>query len=296
MQLMITGATGLTGEYLFSLLASASVTDAITCLTRPTSNLSALRELNLAIKYIEGDSSSFESWHSILASYTPETIIHIASIRHLSVLLPSLQQAQQTPRLIVVGTTGVYSQYNQYSSVYQTLEQRLATYEGSYCLLRPTMIYGSHRDKNLHKLIRFCHRYGFFPMFGTGECLLQPIHAEDLATALFAVWQDPAIQGTYDLSGGSVVSFKQLLKLVERLINKPIRVLQLPLNIGIWLASLSEALLQTRSPIRQEQILRLQEDKAYSHDRAAQDFNFYPRPLEVGLSQEVTLLKQQGML
>ncbi|HEY9752468.1 MAG TPA: NAD(P)-dependent oxidoreductase, partial [Coleofasciculaceae cyanobacterium] len=62
------------------------------------------------------------------------------------------------------------------------------------------------------------------------------------------------------------------------------------------LATLSETLLQTRSPIRQEQILRLQEDKAYSHDRAAQDFNFYPRSLEVGLSQEVTLLKQQGML
>jgi hypothetical protein len=40
----------------------------------------------------------------------------------------------------------------------------------------------------------------------------------------------------------------------------------------------------------------LQEDKAFPHDRAKQDFNFSPRPFEVGLQQEIELMRQQGLI
>ena len=296
MSLLLTGATGLTGTLFLSHLATISPGSQVHCLVRPNSDRSPLEPLNLNLNYLIGDSSTRQTWDEILAQHTPTTIIHVASIRHTPVILESLQRAGQFPRLIVIGTTGVYSQYNQYAAIYQTIESQLAEYPGSYCLLRPTMIYGSHRDKNLHKLIKFCDRYGCFPVFGSGKCLLQPIHADDLAKAILCAFQRPEVQGVYDLSGGSVVTFRELLALVEKQLGKPVRPIFIPLNMGIWLATILENVLGQRSPVRREQILRLQEDKAYSHEAAKRDLDFFGRPLEVGLQQEVELLQNQGII
>ena len=158
------------------------------------------------------------------------------------------------------------------------------------------MIYGSHRDKNLHKLIRFCDRNQFFPIFGNGNCQLQPIHADDLAQAILATLQNPTIEGDYNLSGGSIVRFQNLISLLEKLLHKPIRKVFIPLPLGVGFATTAEFLLGERSPIRREQVLRLQEDKAYAHDRAAQDLKFQPRSLEEGLQQEIALLQQEGVI
>lgn len=237
-----------------------------------------------------------KNWFNALNLLKPGTIIHIASLRHVPVILNTVAQSNQKPRLIIVGTTGVYSQYNQYSAEYQQIEQQLKRYPGQYCLLRPTMIYGSHRDKNLHKLIQFCDRYSFFPVFGSGQNLLQPAHADDLAQAILSVFLNPDIEGDYDLSGGSVVTFNELIVMVGKLLEKSVRPLKLPYRFGLWSATLSEKILGKRSPVRREQILRLQEDKAYSHEAAKRDFGYQPRSLDVGLKQEIEILRHQGMI
>lgn len=301
MQLLVTGASGFTGQLLLQNLAHQGVSPVITCLVR-ASNLRAsnhvevVKKQNLNIQLLYGDSSLLETWNSIQTEINPDTIVHIASIRHVPVILESLSKTPQKPRLIVVGTTGVYSEYNQYSATYKDIERELKQYTGSSCLLRPTMIYGSHRDKNLHKLIRFCNRYRLFPVFGPGETLLQPVHADDLAQALVSVLQNPKIQGAYNLSGGSVVTFRQLLTLVGQLLDQPVRQVSLPLPLGLGLAALLEAMLGRRSPVRREQILRLQEDKAFSHNAATQDFGYSPRTLEIGLAQEIEIMRQQGII
>jgi nucleoside-diphosphate-sugar epimerase len=255
-----------------------------------------LDSLGLPIIYHIGDSSIPETWQQIFSENNFQTIIHLVQLRQVPTILNSLKKFQQTPRLIIIGTTGVYSKYNEYSAEYKKAESYLQQYAGSYGLLRPTMIYGSPQDKNLHKLIKFCHRYGFFPIFGSGDNLLQPVHADDIAQMLLKVWECPNIKGAYDLSGGSIVSFRQLILLVEKLLGKSVRSLSFPLKFGIWSATLLEKTLAKKSPVRREQILRLQEDKAYSHEEAKRDLGFTPRTLEVGLRQEIELMRSQGII
>ncbi|MCH2244469.1 MULTISPECIES: NAD-dependent epimerase/dehydratase family protein [Crocosphaera] len=295
-ELLMTGATGLTGGLLLDKLANLYPHKEIHCLIRSTSNCSNINQLSLNLNYLTGDSKNPETWNNILSEYNPKTIVHIASIRHIPAIIQVLEKVNKNPRLIIVGTTGVYSQYNQYSAIYKEIESKLSLYKGVYCLLRPTMIYGSYTDKNLHKLLKFCNTYGFFPVFGQGTCLLQPVHADDLAQGILSVLQNPEIKGAYDLSGGSIVTFKELLSLVEKLLNKPVRQLSFPLNLGVGLATISETLLGERAPVRREQILRLQEDKAYPHDAAKKDLGFSPRTLEIGLQQEVELMRNQGII
>lgn len=296
MPILVTGATGFTGSLFLGHLTRGSPGREVHCLIRPTSDCSLLSKLDLQLQYWEGDSASPQTWREILTQLTPATLVHIASIRHVPVLLEQLAAAGQQPRLVVVGTTGVYSQFNQYSATYRQIEAALAQYPGNCCLLRPTMIYGSQRDKNLHKLIRFCDRAGFFPVFGSGNCLLQPVHADDLAQAIWTAVQQPEIQGAYDLSGGSVVTFRELLALVSQCLSKRIVPVPIPLRGGVWLATGLEQILGRRSPVRREQILRLQEDKAYDNSAARRDLQFAPRSLELGLQQQVDELRQLGAI
>jgi nucleoside-diphosphate-sugar epimerase len=294
--LLLTGATGLMGQLLVQALGYEVPEQEIVCMTRSADHHGQLQALHPQLTFVMGDTAIARSWDAALAQYQPETIIHLVQLRQVPTLLASLQRAQLTPRLIIIGTTGVYSRYNQYSQEYREAEAVLQQYDGAYCLFRPTMIYGSPRDKNLHKLIRFCDRYGGFPVFGSGQSLLQPVHAGDLAQALLTAYLNPSITGAYDLSGGSVVSFLELLALVEKLLGKPIRPLKIPYNLGVWSATLLESVLGRRSPVRREQILRLQEDKAYSHDAATAAFGYQPRSLEAGLTEEVELLRASGLI
>ncbi|AFZ14325.1 Male sterility domain protein [Crinalium epipsammum PCC 9333] len=292
----MTGATGLTGGLFLQRLAQVTPQAKVHCLVRSTSDRSAINTLNLNLIYHFGDTSNSETWEKSFSQNTWDTILHLAQLRQIPTILHSLKNADNTPRLIIIGTTGVYSKYNQYSAEYKEAEAQLAKYPGSYCLLRPTMIYGSHQDKNLHKLIKFCYRYGFFPIFGSGNNLVQPIHADDIAKALLYVLQHPNIQGDYDISGASIVSLRELLVLVEKQLGKPVRPITLPLNVGMWSATILESILGKRAPVRREQILRLEEDKDYPHDAAQRDLDFFPRTLEIGLQQEVELMRHKGII
>jgi len=296
MSILITGSTGLTGEFLLRKIAELHPNLEIMCLIRSSSNCEELNLLSLDLRYHIGDSADSKIWDKLFLQYDFDTIIHIVQLRQVPTLLSSLRKTTQRPRLIIIGTTGVYSKYNQYSLEYKQAEQCLSEYQGSYCLLRPTMIYGTPKDKNLHKLIRFCCQYRFFPVFGGGNNLLQPIHADDLAQALLSVWQRPYVRGSYDISGGTVITFRDLLSLISKLTGKTIYKPSVPLQMGIILASLLEKTLGHSSPVRKEQILRLQEDKAYVHTDANRDFGFAPRSLEEGLRDEINLMKDQGMI
>ena len=296
MKMLLTGATGLTGGLMLQKIAVLQPGYEMSCLVRPTSNCDLINSLNLKLTYYLGDSASLSTWDTVLSQQIFTTIIHLVQLRQIPTLINSLSKFQQTPRLIIIGTTGVYSKYNQYSAEYKQAEEVLSQYEGSYCLLRPTMIYGSPKDKNLHKLIRFCYRYQFFPIFGQGNNLLQPIHAEDLAQAIVSVLLNPNITGAYDLSGGTVITFVELIALVEKILEKSVYPLPIPYALGLWSATIIEKILGKRSPIRREQVLRLQEDKAYPHESATRDFDFAPRSLDTGLREEVDIMRTQGII
>ncbi|AFY81392.1 NAD-dependent epimerase/dehydratase family protein [Oscillatoria acuminata] len=296
MKLVITGGCGLTGSIFLEKISKLLKDIEIIAIVRSTTQRKSIENLNLNLTYQIGDSSDSRTWTSLLENHCPDVVVHIASINHLSILLDSFKDKNYCPHLIVIGSTGVYSKYRQASTLKQEMENRLMNYEGTWCLLRPTLIYGSERDKNLHKLIKFCDRYGFFPVFGSGSSLIQPVYAEDLAKAILTALQRPHIQGSYDLSGGTVVTFRELLTLVGKLLGKPVRQISLPMNIGVWSATIIENLLRERSPVRREQILRLQEDKDFSHLAAQKDLDFQPRSLEEGLKEEIELLKSKKII
>ena len=93
-----------------------------------------------------------------------------------------------------------------------------------------------------------------------------------------------------------MITLVELIALVEKILEKSVYPLQIPYALGLWSATIIEKILGKRSPIRREQVLRLQEDKAYPHESATRDFDFDPRSLDTGLREEIDIMRTQGII
>ncbi len=98
-------------------------------------------------------------------------------------------------------------------------EERLISWATSkgieWVILRPTLIYGHGRDKNINEIARFIHRFGFFPLLGKANGLRQPVHVEDVAKACIAALKSPAATNlAYNISGGETLSYREMVSRV----------------------------------------------------------------------------------
>ena len=80
-------------------------------------------------------------------------------------------------------------------------------------LLRPTLIYGTGRDRNVSAIAGFIRRFGFFPLASPANGLRQPVHAADLAAAAIACIDNPTANGqAFNLPGGETLSYRDMVR------------------------------------------------------------------------------------
>ena len=145
-----------------------------------------------------------------------------------------------------------------------------------WVIVRPTMIFGSSRDRNICRLAKFLRRSPVLPVFGPGTCMMQPVYVDDLAQALVAALVRPeAIRREYNLSGRDPLSFNDLARTTAALMGKKVRLLHIPHRPVVRLLEFLERR-KLRLPIRAEQIQRLNEDKAFAWTDAARDLGYAP--------------------
>lgn len=146
-----------------------------------------------------------------------------------------------------------------------------------WVILRPTLIYGLGRDKNISEMARFIRRFGFFPLLGRAQGLRQPIHAEDVAAACVAALQAPdAANRAYNLSGGETLTYRDMAARVFAPLGRPPRLPSIPL----WLFRLAVAILRVLPRYRHGSAAmakRMNRDLVFDHAEAASDLGFRPR-------------------
>lgn len=225
-------------------------------------------------------------------------VVHVA---HISFTPMILRQAEafDVPQSVLVHTTGIHSRYKQYTEGYRLVEDALFAKpptRTAYTILRPTMIYGTPRDRNMHKLVGHIARKRPLPLFGGAPGRMQPIHVDDLAMGVAgAAGNSVALNKAYDLSGGSMITYREAVETIGGELNiRPVLV-PIPLAVGLPMARLAEKILK-HSPITEEQILRLQEDKCYSHADATRDLGFSPCSFAEGIRQEIALMRAAGLI
>jgi nucleoside-diphosphate-sugar epimerase len=189
----------------------------------------------------------------------------------------------------------MYSKFRALAQEYRKIEEDMVrNCKVDYVILRPTMIYGTAKDHNMHKLIQYIGSHKVFPVFGSGKSLMQPVHARDLAKAIVRSMEAPsAVNNGYDISGGSVLSYREILKLIAKRVNPGIRFIYIPYSISLVMGGLYNLLFNIagrKGQISIEQIKRLSENKSYSFEKAQRDFGYSPISFEAGIEEEIRLM------
>lgn len=283
--ILITGATGNTGSFVVRKLACKIPAGSIVALVRPESNTRELVALGI---------QTHECDVSVPSTYLPvvekgATFVGIANLRHSDKMLPHLVEAG-IARAHCVTTTAVFSSYHSYSALYRQIEERLLDNDIPVSLLRPSMIYGNDRDHNMKKLIRVLNRTPVFPVFGDGTALMQPVHVEDLATGI-ATAIDRNATGPYDLAGPLPLTYNDILLEVASALDRKVRILHV--NHRLAAAAVDKLQHLPKFPIKHEQVMRLQEDKAFDISRAVAELDYAPCSFADGIRQEVAQLINQ---
>jgi len=195
-------------------------------------------------------------------------------------------------RVVVLSSTSRFTKEDSTDSAEQQVsrhltagESRLRTWaEGNgieWVILRPTLIYGRGRDKNIAEMARFIRRFGFFPLLGEASGLRQPIHAEDVAAACVAALQSPAAaHRAYNISGGETLSYREMVRRVFYALHRPPRPATMPLAV-FRLAVTCLRLLPRYRHWSTAMAERMTRDLVFDHSDAVRDLGLSPRPFRL---------------
>ena len=283
MKIFVTGATGFTGSRVVPLLLNNGYQ--VRCLYRASSDRSQLADAN--IEWAQGDLSDTASLSSAMQG--TDALVNIASLGfgHADSIIRAAKDAG-IKRAVFISTTAIFTQLNAASKkVRVAAELAIETSGLKYTILRPTMIYGSPRDRNMWRLIRFLRILPIIPVFGDGKSLQQPIFMDDVAQAILGCLKsDVTIGKSYNIAGKHPLTYNEVIETIAKAMNKRVWKLHVPSKPVVALLSLFERI---RIPflIKAEQVLRLNENKDFSYADAQRDFGFSPLAFEEGIRLEL---------
>ena len=116
------------------------------------------------------------------------------------------------------------------------VEEALKSYGIPYAIIRPTLAFGKD-DLLLNNIAWALRRFPFFPIYGKGDYLVQPVFAEDLAAQIVAA-ASSSESFTADAAGPDTMPFKELLLLVVEKMGLRRRLLPTNPTLGLTLTSI----------------------------------------------------------
>ncbi len=192
-------------------------------------------------------------------------------------------------RLVALSSTSRFSKRTSPSSADRELasqlirgeEQVLDWARSADCtlvILQPTLIYGLGKDKNVTEIAKFIQQFGFFPLFGQGEGLRQPVHVDDVAAACLSALQVPVGEkNSYILSGQEMLSYRVMVERIFVALGRKPLFFRCPL----WLFGLAVRLanlLPSFKGLTTEMAVRMNKDQNFDYTEAKVDLGFNPRP------------------
>lgn len=289
--IFIAGGTSDVGNRVVNALVNMIGPKRITCLYRNSSDISFL--ISLKVNLVKGDVTFPETF----MSYLNEDSIYI-DMTHPKYYHKSIDAVSSAgvKRAIFITTTGIFSKYNYCSDIYKLGESRIKSSGIAYTILRPSMIYGTERDRNMTKLLKYMSKYPAFPVFGNGQCLMQPVYVQDLADGIVtAIIKEAATRfKEYNFCGPFPFPYIELLKIASRVLNKRVKFIHIPYWFAVGSVAIAELI--PSFPIKKEQVLRLLEDKSFDISTSKVELGFSPRSFDAGIKEEIEHLRKQGLL
>ena len=304
MKVLVTGATGFIGSNLVKELVKRDYE--VTCLTRKTSNLRCLEDLEVSI--VHGDCTDKDSLKRLSADFS--YVFHLAGLtktkkeedffltngkgtenllKVLSSGTKALKRFLYMSSLAAVGpsrdampldetaTPGPVSLYGK-----SKLEGERATFnykdQMPISIVRPPAVYGP-RDRDFFLFFKMVKR-GFYPYWG--KCYYSLLYVDDLVRGLIAAAESPEAEGKiYFLSDGRIYSNDDIVfEIIQAMDTKAVR-LRIPVSVMELFAKLSERLAQGATIINSDKLREIKHSYWTCNSKKAEN--------ELGFIPKVTL-------
>jgi uncharacterized protein YbjT (DUF2867 family) len=279
----VTGAAGLTGSCVTRLLLDHG--HEVTAVVRNVSGPAVDPRAQLAVV----DCQDVEAMKTIARS--TDALVHVAGI-HLAGSVAAACDASTPPRLVVVSTANAVLPGHPNAERYRRYEEELRRPRPDTTLVRPTMIYGSNRDRNVHKVVRFANRWRFLPVPTLITGSIQPIHYADLATGIVTlVTAESGL--TVSAAGPIPLTLETAARTIFAALGLKPRLVRFPLSPLLPVARAWYRLTGSKIAAR---LTRLPIDRTVDVGHISAVTGMTPRSFDVGVSSLVEEMRALGTL
>lgn len=239
---------------------------------------------------LPGDLDAEGDLAAVFAAAGADALINVASLGfgHAPRMVAAAEKAG-LKRSVFVSTTAIFTSLPAPTkAVRQAAEQTVEASALAWTIVRPTMIYGAPGDRNIERLLRVLRWAPVVPLPGGGQGLVQPVHVADLAWFLVRILEPDGAARAFNVAGPEPVSLREVVIQAAAAMGR--RAVPLPVPLAPVRAAVRAYERVARRPrIKEEQILRLEEDKAFDIADAVA-LGYQPRSLAQGLQEEVMAL------
>lgn len=290
---LLTGATGYLGEKLLPRLIASG--RKVRCLVLPSDEKDPGHLYPCEV--VRGDLSDPKGLDSIMEGV--DTVVHCAAlmppndaeqIRRVNVggtaALLALARSRSVRRFVYLSAvSAIYPIKNAYGKSKAEAEALVAASGLDFTILRLTMLYGEGGGLHFAKLVGLMKKIPlFFPVLGPGHARLQPVYLDDAARAVeIALASQAAVGRTLDVSGGSVVTFNELVDAVAAAMGRR----RIRLHAPLWLCRIAAAAAERLTPgsfLSKDAIVGLTQDATLDHSELQREFGWQPLDLASGLA------------
>ncbi|MBI5355727.1 MAG: NAD-dependent epimerase/dehydratase family protein [Candidatus Aenigmarchaeota archaeon] len=180
-------------------------------------------------------------------------------------------------KIVYISASGVsLSRKERYYRAKLGAEKAIAESGIPYAILRPSIVYGPRGE--LTKMLKRLLAFPIVPVFGDGKYELQPIHVDDLARCIAnAIGKN----GVFEVGGNEKISFKSLVTMMAKSVDKNPIFIHIPLWVARPIASIMSLI--PFSPITREQLEILINGNVCRENRIA-ELGVSPRPFNEGIN------------
>ncbi|MEK6206412.1 MAG: NAD(P)H-binding protein [Chloroflexota bacterium] len=220
-----------------------------------------------------------------------DALVHVAGI-HLAEAVARACGGGDPARLVVVSTANAMLPQHPNAAMYLAREDRLRAARPDLIVVRPTMIYGSLRDRNVHKVVLLAHRWRLLPVPSSGGARIQPVHYLDLAQVLVRVL-DRDVGPTLAAGGPSALTLEQCARLIFGALGMRPRLVRIPVSPALDVARVWDRVTGSRLAPR---VARSEIDRVVDVGEMMRVTGISPRTFEDGLGSLISEMRASGAL
>jgi len=286
--IVITGAAGLVGQNLVTLLAEQGFTRLV-AIDKHAGNLAILKRLHPQVSTLEADLAAPGEWEQVFLGAAAVVQLHaqIAGKTGEPFERNNLEATRQVLRvlktqpqtyLVHASSSVVNSVADDHYVRSKTAQEQLVRSSGlRHCVLRPTLMFGWFDPKHLGWLARFMERVPVFPIPGHGRYMRQPLYNRDFCRAIVAMLRQQPDGAVHDLTGPDRIDYIDMIRAIRdaRGLKTPIVCIPIPL---FALMLKAYALFSDKPPFTADQLKALTAGDEFEGVDLQAVFGFAPTP------------------